>query len=72
MESADDSISEDPTYNKAYYRKMQAFKEIPGSEYDVYINTVLLLRFSPNMPETEKYDYQVQLRDYKEKWMQKL
>ena len=26
IESAGDSISEDPTYHKAYYRKLQAYK----------------------------------------------
>lgn len=72
IEAADDSISEDPSYNKAYYRKMQAYKQLPDSDYDVYINAVQLVKFSPNMTETEKYDYQLLIKEYKDKWLKQL
>ena len=49
IEAADDSIIEDSTYHKAYYRKMQAFKEIEGGEYEVFANVNLLLKYATKL-----------------------
>lgn len=70
IESADDCINEDPTYHKAYYRKLHAFKELPGHDYDVFINATLLLRHWSKIDPKDKYDYQQLINTYKSKWTQ--
>lgn len=42
---------------------------MPGCFYEVYINTILLLRYSPNMAEKDVYDYKLQIKEMKEKWI---
>jgi tetratricopeptide (TPR) repeat protein len=49
IESANDAIAEDSTYKKAYYRRYMAYKELPDSEYEVFVNIHLLLKYSDTM-----------------------
>lgn len=72
IESADDSILEDSSQSKAYYRKMQAYKEIQGEQYQVFVNINLLLKYGVNLDEKDRYDYQLQLKEWKGKWMEKV
>lgn len=72
IQAADDSIEQDQQYSKAYYRKMMAFKEMKGFQYDVFINATLLLKYNRTMDESSKYDTVRILKEYKQKWITKL
>ena len=69
--AAQDSVQQDQTYHKAYYRKVQAFKEIQGEQYQVFVNFHLLLKYATNLDEKDKEDYQRQMKEWKARWMLK-
>jgi predicted ATPase len=46
-----------------------AYKELPNSEYEVFVNINLLLKYSDTMDEKEKYDYRRQMKEWKERWV---
>lgn len=56
LEAADNAIEEDQTYAKAYFRKMHAYKDMGHCDYDVYINALLVLKYSPELDEKTKLD----------------
>ena len=51
---------------------MQACKEIKGCEYQVFINICLLLQYATKLDEKDRYDYQLQMKEWKRKWISSL
>jgi gas vesicle protein len=57
----------DENYSKCYYRLAQEYKEIPGSEYSVFINAVRFMRVAGEKQAEEREDMRKFVKYYKEK-----
>jgi hypothetical protein len=51
---------------------MQAFKEMLGCDYEVYINAVLFLKYYKETDEKNRYDTSIIAKEYKSRWMKSL
>jgi tetratricopeptide (TPR) repeat protein len=68
IEACRNSIEHNPDNAKAYYRLYMTYKELPGQEYNTYINAQLFLKhFHDDNPTSQSEAIKI-AKEYKEKF----